>query len=118
MGFNNVNEEDEMRFSDEKLALFYEEFKEHAEETERRNEKHDEQIKVLVEAQQKNTDAIATLVNETRDIIQLHKDLQGAARIGSSLQNAGIWLAKWGTIGVGLAAIWNWGLKHLTEMFS
>ena len=117
MARQNNEANDEMRFSDEKLFEFHNEFKDHMQRCEQRFNEGDEQFRQLLEAQQRNTDAISALIEETRDIVQLHRDWQGAARIGTSAQKFGFWLAKWGTIGVGLAAIWNWGLKELAELF-
>lgn len=73
----------------------------------------------LVEAQRINTDAIAgltasiaSLVEDTRAIIQFHKDFQGTVRIGKSVQNFMVWLLKWGMIGSGIVAIINWLVKN------
>lgn len=105
------------RFSDEKLQEFQEEFRGHVARCEERFNDGDKQFGQLIQAQQKNTEAISLLVEETREIVQLHKDIQGAARVGKSAQNFGIWLAKWGAIGIGFGALWNWGLKEFTEIF-
>ncbi len=97
-----------MRFSDEKLAEFHGEFKRHVEKFEERAKTDDARFEALLKAQELNTQAITQLVQETRDIVQLHRDLQGAARLGKGFQNFGLWLLKWGAIGAGLAAAWNW----------
>ena len=110
--------DEEMRFSDEKLHEFHNEFKEHKREYEERQKQSEICVQELIKAQQKNTQAIATLIEETRDIVQLHRDLQGATRIGMSAQKFGFWLLKWGAIGSGLAAMYHFGIDWLKEAFA
>lgn len=99
----NNEAKNDMRFSDEKLYNFQEEFREHVIRCEQRFNDGDAQFKQLIDAQQKNTDAIALLIEETREVVQLHRDIQGTARVGKSLQNFIIWLLKWGAVGTGIA---------------
>lgn len=106
-----------MRFSDHQLSEFYEEFKQHVEKYSEKTKTDGEQFRLLIEAQRRNTEAISLLIDETRDIVQLHKDLRGATRLGTSLQKFGFWLTKWGVIGIGLAAAYDWLATHLVEWF-
>lgn len=105
-----------VRFSDEKLEQLHQEFKAHIHECKESKEQYKKQFEVLISAQQKNTDEISILIKETRGIIQLHQDIQGAARIGKSLQEFGLRLAKWGTVGIALGTAWNLWLDHLKEI--
>ena len=114
---NNLAEDNKMRFSDEKLAQFHGEFKDHIAEYKERQKSQDECIQKLIEAQQKNTDAISTIIEDTREVLQLHRDLQAATRVGISAQKFAIWLTKWGAIGAGLAVAFNWGMQHVQEFF-
>jgi len=73
----------------------------------------------LVDAQRVNTEAISTLtvavstlVQDTSSIVQLHKDFQGAARIGGSVQGFMIWCLKWGAVGVGVSTALTWLINH------
>ena len=109
------NNEKIMRFSDEKLFEFHSEFRQHVERCEKRFNDGDEQFLALIEAQKRNTDAITALVEETRGIVELHRDLQGATRVGMSLQKFIVWLTKWGAIGVGLATLLGWFLKLIEQ---
>lgn len=111
------SESSKLRFSDEKLREFHNEFKEHKRKYEERQKQSEVCVQELIKAQQKNTDAIATLIEETRDIVQLHRDLQGATRIGMSAQKFGVWLLKWGAIGSGLAAMYHFGIDWLKAAF-
>lgn len=106
-----------VRFADEKLQEFHNEFRDHVAKTEERQTRNEECVQELIKAQQKNTEAISSLIAETRDIVQLHRDLQGATRIGVSAQKFGFWLIKWGAIGSGLAAIYHFGLDWLVGVF-
>ena len=74
----------------------------------------------LINAQQKNTEAVmkltasvTSLVENTSAVVQLHKDFQGAARIGKGVQGFMIWCLKWGAIGTGVVT----GLMWLIEYF-
>ena len=106
----------DMRFSDEKLLEFQNEFREHVERCEQRFNAGDEQFKALIESQQRNTDAISSLIEETRDVVQLHRDLQGAARVGMGAQKFMAWCLKFGFIGAALAAIVGWIVHYLEKL--
>lgn len=110
---NNENS----RFSDERLAEFYAKFSEHIKKYEQKSDDDAKQLRELIEATNQNSRAILSLVEETRGIVQLHNDIQSAARLGTSLQKFGIWLTKWGVIGAGLAAAYQWAAKHMMEWF-
>ena len=105
--------DDSMRFSDEKLYQFRDEFRQHVARCEERFNDGDEQFKQLIQAQQKNTDAISSLIEETRSIVQLHKDIQGVTRIGKAAQSFLAWVVKWPLIGAGLYAMVSWIIDHL-----
>lgn len=100
--------------SEERLTQLVERFEQHERDEE-------EKYSVLFKAQENNTAAIAEItrsvscvIEETRAIVQLHKDFQGTIRIGGALQRFMFWLLKWGTIGVAVGAVLNW----LIERFS
>lgn len=107
------DDSDDMRFSDARLFQFHEDFQQHVDRCEERFNDTDDQFKQLIEAQKKNTDAISSLIEETRSIVQLHKDLQGVTRLGKRIQTFLIWVVKWPIIGTGLYAIYAWSLKQL-----
>lgn len=111
----NIKSENKMRFSDEKLFQFHSEFRQHVERCESRFNDGDEKFEQLISAQQKNTEAIASLIEETREIVQLHKDIQGATRIGKNVQSFLTWIIKWPLIGGGLYAMVSWFIKHFTN---
>lgn len=76
----------------------------------------------LFKAQQANTDAIAKitdsvskLVEDTGDIIKLHRDFQGAARVGKGVQGFLLWLLKWGVIGTGVATVVMWLIERFNH---
>ena len=43
------------------------------------------------------------LAHDTRDVVEIYKDLRGAIRVGVSLQNAAVWVLKWGAVGAATA---------------
>jgi len=56
--------------------------------------------------------AINTIEVSTKGIIQLHKDVEGAVRLGKGLQSFFLWCLKWGVIGTAAAFIINWLVDH------
>ncbi len=112
-----MGEEQEIRFSDQKLNEFYDDFKAHRERCERRFEECDNLVIDLIEMQKANAETIRQLTEETREVVQLHKDFQGAARIGTSIQRLVLWFGKWGALGVGIATAMTWGADKLVEVF-
>lgn len=89
----------------------------------KRFEKHERddimKFENLITAQEKNTEAVTdltksvtSLVENTSDVIQLHKDFQGAARIGKGVQGFMIWCLKWGAIGTGITTGIMWLIEH------
>ena len=115
--------------NEEKFKLYQEisdelsvELKDHINRFEQHELDEIERFDKLIDAQQKNTDAIseltesvASVVKGTSSIIQLHKDFQGAARVGSGVQGFMIWVLKWGAIGAGIVAGMNWAIEHFTK---
>lgn len=69
------------------------------------------------EANLKIAESLQRLEKNTEGVVKLFDDWKGTVRIGTSAQHFGLWLAKWGVIGAGLAAIWAWGLRFITETF-
>lgn len=67
----------------------------------------------VINAVNQNTTSINKLTDETRSIVELHRDLQGTARVGKSVQNALLWLMKWGAIGTALAAFIKWAIEFV-----
>ena len=108
--------DDNMRFSDEKLKSFYNDFQEHRSRCEERFDECDDLVRDFIEIQKANTKAIHDLTNETRAIVQLYKDLESAARLGTSLQKMVIWFGKWGIIGAGIATAITFIINKLIEI--
>lgn len=117
-----MSDGEDVRCTDEKLFQLCKDFDKHVDMFERHVAKESEKFDKLIEAQQVNTQAISTLtkaitdvVSETRDIVQLHKDFQGAARVGKGLQGFMVWCLKWGAIGAGCVAIINAVLTYFSD---
>lgn len=110
-------DENDMRFSDEKLFQFHNDFTEHVAKCEERFTEGDKQFKQLIDVTSKNTIAMTSLIDETREVVQLYKDVQGVARIGKGVQSFGVWLLKWPLIGGGLYALFNWVINHIPDQF-
>jgi len=95
---------------------------EHVERFDQHEIEEDRKFDKLVETQQANTEAITKLtasltklVEDTSSIIQLHHDIQGATRVGKSVQYFMIWLLKWGAIGTGIAAALHLLMEHFNK---
>lgn len=70
------------------------------------------QMRELAECNRLNAETIAQLREETRGIIALYNNLNGAARIGIAVQNFGVWVVKWPLIGTGIYTLYKWFTKH------
>jgi len=93
---------------------------------EERIEKHENdtfaKFNKLIEAQEANTksiskltESVSSVVEGTSAIIQLHKDVQGAARIGKGVQGFMLWCLKWGAIGTGVVTGLMWVIEHFNK---
>ena len=71
---------------------------------EERLEAGERRFEELIQCSRENTAAVTELVEETRDIIKLYRDAQGAMEIGTALQRFGLWCLKWGAIFGGVVA--------------
>lgn len=72
---------------------------------------HTALLSELVLCTRQNTDAVTRLADETHGVVQLHKDMQGAARIGVNVQKIITWVIKWPLIGGGALALYEWASK-------
>jgi len=87
-------------------------FEQHVIKFEKHEEEEGAKFDKLIEAQKINTAAVSeltrsvsSLVDDTSSVIQLHKDFQGAARVGRGVQDFMIWCLKWGAIGTGVVTV-------------
>lgn len=82
--------------------------KDHIEDHEKQRDDDRETIKELLEVSKSNAESIKLVIDETKGIIQLYKDMQGVVRVGITMQKVGIWLIKWPLIGAGLHQLFIW----------
>lgn len=94
-------------FTDSDLRKFHSEFIAHVDQYNQDKADDKARFQKLFDAQEKNTQAIADLIEETRGVIELQKNIQAAAKLGNGVQQFGLWLAKWPVIGFGLYAIYE-----------
>jgi len=105
--------DDVARCTDEKLFQLCKDFEEHKERFEKHEQRETATFGKILEAQHENTIAIGALtgqvtelVKDTRDIVRLHRDFQGAARIGGGMKKFALWCVGVGgfvgSIGAGL----------------
>ena len=107
------------RFSDEQLIQLREEFEQHKEEQNEcweRQERRWEQLAIMVEENTQTTrelaESVCKIADSTAGVVRIYDDVQGAARVGAALQRFIVWVAKWGTIGAGLAVGMSWVVRH------
>lgn len=108
-------EHERSRFSDEQLFQFHDQFLAHVEQAEKREERDEKRFAAMMDAQERNIQAITLLTEETRVVVQLSKDVQAAARIGGGIQRFGLWILKWPLIGAGMYTAFNWIVDHLPK---
>lgn len=101
--------------SEQQITELYQRLDDHAQ----RFAEYDKSFSLILKAQEVNTAAItrltssvSTLVEDTRAVVQLSKDLQGAARVGTGLQRFMLWCMKWGMIGIGVVSGITWLLER------
>lgn len=51
---------------------------------------------------------ISGMIEETRGLLQLYRDIQGVGRMGGGVQKFLIWLTKWPIIVIGILALIDW----------
>jgi hypothetical protein len=96
------------------------EFKLHEQEDQRRWAQQQRMFAKVTEATEKNaeatarnTEAIGQLAAATKDVVELHRDVVGAARTGKRVQAALTWLLKWGALGTAFAAAVTYFLEKV-----
>ena len=108
-----------MSDSEDRLFQLYEKFDLHIQRFDTHEENEAVKFDKIMTAQLANTQAVSeltaqvsSLVDDTRVIIQLQNDIQGAARIGKGLQGFMLWLTKWGAIGFAIYSALRWIGTH------
>lgn len=96
------------RFSDQELIEMHDELKDLSQRFDKHEIEESKKFDAMINALNQNTTSIDKLTDETRAIVDLHRDLRGTARVGKSVQSALLWLVKWGAIGTALAAFIKW----------
>lgn len=105
-------EGEEQRFSDKELVQLRKDLMNHKLLQEERYDQQQEQLGSILNAVESNTKSVSDLAKSTAGVVQLYEDIQGAARVGVSIQNFCLWLAKWGAIGTGLTAAIFYVIDH------
>lgn len=105
-------DDDMARFSDRELVELRKEFEEHRE----LQEEKWEQLAIMVEQNIQTTremaESVKAIADSTAGVVRLYEDVHAAARVGSALQRFIVWVAKWGTLGTGLAFGLQWVVRH------
>ena len=100
------------RFSDEQLIEMCDDLKHLSARFDKHEQEETKKFDAMIEAVNSNTKSIDKLADETRDIINLHRDLQGTARVGKSIQTFLLWCTKWGAIGGAFYYTGSWIVEH------
>lgn len=94
----------DLQFEDENLNMLHQHVIQHIDECNARDDYWRVQFDRVVKSQEATTLATKELARQTKDVVELHRDIQGAARIGIKVQDFMIWMAKWGVIGSAIIA--------------
>lgn len=62
-----------------------------------------------VRFQRENTKNLGTLITETKEIVALHRDLQGVVKVGTQVQRFAVWFLKLATALSGIYVL----IEHL-----
>jgi hypothetical protein len=87
------------------------EFRLHEEEDQRRWAQQQKLLAGLTKATERNAEAIKDLTAATKGVVELHRDVIGAARTGKRVQAMAAWVLKWGALGTATVA----AVTYLTE---
>lgn len=95
---------------------------EHAEYCDERFEKGNQKMDLLIQCQTDNTQSINRLVDEvselttdTKGMLTIYRDVQGAARVGSAVKKAAMWLAGIPFIGAGFHYAYTWLIENFNS---
>jgi hypothetical protein len=100
--------DEKMRFADRELQDFHGEFRQLATRFDERVKVDDSRHAELLRMQEQTAQSVQQLTEKTEGIIQLHRDFQGVARVGMSVQKFMMWVAKFGFVGTAIVAILAW----------
>lgn len=110
---------EDMRFSDQELISLRNDISSHIRGEDAWRLEHDEwrrnqeaMMTQLVQTVKSNTEAMESLSESTKDVVQITNDFKGAARLGGKLQDFMVWLLKWGTIGSAASYGVHWIVTH------
>jgi isoaspartyl peptidase/L-asparaginase-like protein (Ntn-hydrolase superfamily) len=85
----------------------------HMRDCDKRLNRIDDRAEKLIQSQERCTEALEKLTNDTSGVVELYNNAQGAVTIGIGVQKFGLWVLKWPLIGAGLYAAFDWIIKHL-----
>lgn len=108
--------DDRMRFADEELQRFHAEFRSHVKFIESRIKEDDKRYASLLRVQEQNALAIQQLSEATKGVVELHRDIQGVARVGMSVQKFMVWCLKFGAVGTGVVAVLAWIIHYFDKV--
>lgn len=97
-----------------KIGLVDDTVKDFKSEFEKRMYANDLKFERVLISIEKNTEALEKLTEETKDVVELVRDLKGAIRLGRNTQKFMLWLSKWGIVGAAIISLLNWG-DHIIE---
>jgi len=100
------------RFSDKELAKFYEDFRTHIEDYNATMIRCDSRFNDVCRLLESTNSLLATQIEDTKGVVELHAELQGAARLGTRVQNVFFWFAKWGVLGSACVIALKWLSEH------
>lgn len=87
----------------------------HMAHCEQRFARGEEQFSRILSCLQENTEAIRSVDENTREVVQAYHDVQAAARVGNAIQKFIVWCMKWGGILAGIGYALNWILEHISK---
>lgn len=110
------------RVSDQELKELRAEFRQHIKDE--HSDRKEQQRIMLQNAQAINdltasvgqlTVTVALNIEATAPLVEIHREVVSAAKLGAKVGDLFIWLAKFGVAGGALIAAANWVLEHLPK---
>lgn len=82
-----------------------------------RNAEVDDRIEKLIVSQQQSTEAMDRLTEATRGVVEVYNNVNGAIKVGTTMQRFLLWVLKWPVLGAAIFTSINYLGELLSQMF-
>ena len=105
-----------MELNTQEAIVLEQRIKELSDHCDERFERGEHRFDEVISCSKETTAAVQTLSESIAPIVEIHRDVQGVAHLGVSVQKFGVWLVKWPLIGAALFGIYNAIIKFMEQL--